>query len=131
MAVGSISSASPIMSASALATVSRPSETPPDDRQSATQESDARRVAASESAASQATLSGPEGSRLAVIAAPNDAESSYKSASSEISREYQGGAPSSSEMRSASDAYRAEATARDDLDRQQQDNGVRGLDVTA
>jgi len=131
MAVDSISSGSPIMSASALATVSRPPETTPDARESATQENDARRVAASESGASPATLSGPEGSRVAVVAAPNDAESSYQSASAEISRAYQGGSPSPSELRSASDAYRTESAARDDLARQQQDNGVRGLDLMA
>ena len=131
MAIESISSASPIMSAHLVTQPSRPPETTPTAQESASQQNDARRVAASGSGASPATLTGPESPRSSIVAVPNDAEGSLQTASSQVSRAYQGGEPSASAMRSASEAYQAEASARNDLASQQQGNGTRNLDITA
>ena len=131
MAIESISSPSPIVAARPLSQLSRPPETTPDAREAAAQENDARRIAVAERGASPVRLEGPEGSRVSIVAVPNDAEGSLRTASAEVSRAYQGGEPSPSQMRSASEAYRVEAAARDDLARQQQGNGARGLDVMA
>jgi hypothetical protein len=60
-----------------------------------------------------------------------EAETSLQNASSQISQAYSGGEPTPADRRTASEAYRAEASARDQLAAQQQGNGARTLDVLA
>ena len=105
-------------------TVSRPPETTPDAREAADQENDARRVAASSQSVSRTET------RVNVTPAA-DAELSFQQASSEISRDYQGGEPSAAQMRAASEAYQAEAAARDQMAQTRQQGGVRSADVLA
>ena len=145
MAVEPVSSISPVAAApnppgtAARAQATRPPETTPDARETARQENDARRSAQATSGASPAYLAGPQdtsataavGTRENVVAVPNDAEGSLQRASSQIARAYSGGEPTPADMRAASEAYRAEAAARDDLARQQQGNGTRTTDVLA
>jgi hypothetical protein len=127
MPVDSISSGSPIMSARPLTTLSRSPETTPDARESSRQENEARRVATAQSGASPA-LSGPDSARISVIAVPEDAAGAQRAASSQIARAYQ--EAGSSQIRGASDAYQAQANARDDMARAQQDKGLRGIDIS-
>lgn len=137
MPIDSISGISPVMAAAPLSTMSRPPETTPDARESAAQENDARRTAEAVRGASPAMLAAPEqstasvGTRVDVVPEANNSELSLQRASSEISRSYQGGEPSASEMRAASEAYRAEAAARDQMAQQQQQGGARSADVLA
>jgi len=130
-------SISPVMSASPLTSLSRPPETTPSARETAAQENNARRTAESVSGASPASQgrpeqnSGPvaEGTRVQVNATP-DAEVSLREASSQIARASSGSA-SSAALRNASEAYQNEASARDAMARQQQNNGASGIDIMA
>jgi hypothetical protein len=136
MAIESVSSISPVINR-AMQT-SRPPETTPDAVQTASQENDARRTAAASSSASPAYLSGPEDTRAAagvgtrenVTPVARDAETSRQNASSEISRAYSG-EPTPADRRAASEAYRIEASAQDQLAAQQRGNGTRTVDVLA
>jgi hypothetical protein len=137
MAMDSISSISPVINRAVQ--TSRPQETTPDAAQSASQENDARRTAAAASTASPAYLSGPEdtraqgtvGTRVNVTPVSREAEVSLQNAAAQISQAYSGGEPTPGDRRAASEAYRAEASARDQLAGQQQGNGTRTLDVLA
>jgi hypothetical protein len=132
-----IDSISPVMSASPLTTLSRPPETTPSARESAAQENDSRRIAESVSGASPAAQGRPEdtsgpvsaGTRVQVVASP-DAEGSLREAASQISRA-SSGSDSSAALRNASEAYQSEASARDAMARQQQNNGATSVDVMA
>jgi len=125
------------MAASPLTTLSRPPETTPDARETASQENDARRIAESVSGASPAAQgrpqesSGPvsEGTRTQVVAAP-DTEGSLREAASQIARA-SSSADTSAAVRNASEAYQAQASARDAMARQQQNNGATSVDVMA
>jgi hypothetical protein len=66
-----------------------------------------------------------------VVPIPNDPEGSLQAANAQISRAYAGGEPTPADMRAASEAYSAEAAARDELARRQQGDGARTLDVLA
>ena len=89
---------------------SRPTETATEEAQSAPPESYAQRTAA---------------------AAGNDAEATLQNSASQISRAYSGGETAPADTRAASEAYRAEASARDQLAEQKRGNGTRTLDVLA
>jgi NADH dehydrogenase/NADH:ubiquinone oxidoreductase subunit G len=140
MAIESVSSISPVINR-AMQTTSRPPETTPDAVQSASQENDARRTAAASSSASPSYLAGPEetrasastsvGTRENVTPVAQDAETALQNSSSQISRAYAGGEPAPADTRAASEAYRTEAAARDQLAVQQQGNGTRTVDVLA
>ncbi len=118
---------------------SRPPETTPRAQEAASQENDARRVASAQSGASPAYQAGPNetsspstvGTRVDVQAAAPDAESALRASTAEIARAYSSGETTPSDMRAASDAYRAESGARSDIAMQQQDNGARSVDVLA
>jgi len=137
MAIESVSSISPVINR-AIQT-SRPPETTPDAAQAASQENDARRTAAASSSASPAYLAGPEdtrasasvGTRENVTPVARDAETTLQNSASQISRAYAGGEPTPADTRAASEAYRAEASARDQLAGQKQGNGTRTVDVLA
>ncbi len=137
MPVDSISGSSSIMAASALSRLSRPPEMTPDTRQAAAEENNALRTSESVNGAAPARLTGPEetngsvGTRVSVAPSPNNTEGELQRASSELSRSNPGGGPSASEMRAASEAYRAEAAARDQMAQQQRQGGVRSADVLA
>jgi hypothetical protein len=132
-----IDSVSPIMAPAPLTTLSRPPETTPNARESAAQENDARRIAESVSGASPAAQGRPEersgpvsaGTRVQVVATP-DVEGSLREAASQIARA-SSGPDSSAALRNASEAYQSVANARDAIARQEQNNGVRGIDVMA
>jgi hypothetical protein len=132
-----IDAVSPVMSASPLTTISRPPETTPDAREAAAQENDARQVAQSVSGASPAAqgraeeASGPvsPGTRVPVVATP-DTETALQQSSAEIVRA-SNGPDSGAAARAASEAYQSQATAREDMARQQQGNGATGIDVMA
>ncbi len=116
---------------------SRPAETTPRAQDSASQENDARRIASAESGASPAYQAGPGqtssassvGTRVDVQAVAPDAESALRASTTEIARAYSGGETTPADMRAASEAYRVESGARSDIALQQQDNGVRSVDV--
>jgi hypothetical protein len=135
MAIDAISSISPIMS-SAMVQQSRPAQATPRAEDSAAQENDARRVASAESGASPAYQAAPDqagsassvGTRVNVQAVAPDAETALRASSAEIARAYSGDT-TPADMRAASEAYRVESGARSDL--QQQDNGMRNVDVLA
>ena len=137
MAIEAVSSISPVINRAMQA--SRPPETTPDAVQTASQENDARRTAAAASSASPAYLSGPEdtrastnvGTRENVTPVARDTETTLQNSASQISRAYAGGEPTPADTRAASEAYRAEASARDQLAAQQQGNGTRTVDVLA
>jgi hypothetical protein len=138
MAIDSISASSSIMSPSALTRMSRPPETTPDAREAAAQENEARRNAEAVQGAAPATLAGPEemnntvGTRLNIVPASNDNGSLIQQAESQVSRAYEGGAPSAAEMRAASQAYQTETAAASQMaQQQQQQGGVRSADVLA
>jgi hypothetical protein len=132
-----IDSISPVMSASPLTSLSRPPETTPNARETAAQENDARRTAESVSGASPAVQgraeenSGPvaSGTRVQVVA-NTDTEGSLREASSQISRA-SSGPESSAALRNASEAYQNEASARDAIAKQQQNNGATSVDILA
>jgi hypothetical protein len=132
-----IDSVSPIMSPSPLTTLSRPPETTPDSREIAAQENDARRVSESVSGASPAAQGRPEGNngpvsvgtRVPVVATP-DSEGSLREAASQLARA-SSGPDSSIALRDASQAYQSEASARDAIAQQQQNNGVMNVNVMA
>jgi hypothetical protein len=117
--------------------VSRPPEVTPDAQEIARQENDARRIAESVSGASPAYLSGPEGQSVAVgggtrtniVAVPAEPQGALENAKAEISRAYSEGETTPADLRNAAEAYRAEAAARDELARREQQGGVRSLDV--
>jgi hypothetical protein len=133
------------MNAAALQRLSRPPETTPDAREAAAQENDAKREAEAVSGASPATLAGPDqgalarlqesgsvGTRVNVVPASNDTAGTVQRASQEVSRAYAEGQPSAAEMRAASEAYRAEAAASEQMAVQQQrQGGVRTTEVLA
>lgn len=137
MAIESVSSISPVINR-AMQSI-RTQETAPDAVQSASQENDARRTAAASSGASPAYQAGPEdtgapatvGTRVNVTPVSRDAEVSLQNAATQISQAYSGGEPTPGDRRAASEAYRAEASARDQLAGQRQGNGTRTLDVLA
>ena len=122
-----------------LTRMSQPQETTPDARVSAAQENDARNQAAAVSGASPAYQAGNTqtanasvvGTRMDVTPAANDAEGSIREANAQISRATQTGSQTPVDMRAASQAYGAEASARDEIARQQQGNGAQTLDVLA
>ena len=132
-----IDAVSPVMSTSPLTTISRPPETTPDAREAAEQENDARQVAQSVSGASPASLGRPEeaagpvspGTRMPVVATP-DTEAALQQSSAEIVRA-SNEPDSNAALRTASEAYQSQATAREDLARQQQGNGATRIDVLA
>ncbi len=141
MPIDSISGISPVFAApyaasaaAPMTTISRPPETTPDARESAAQENDARRTSEAVQGAAPSTLAGPDqatssvGTRQNVVPASNDSQLSLERASAEISRAYQGGEPTASQMRAASEAYRSEAAAQDQVALQQQQGG-RSADV--
>ena len=140
MPTDAIAAISPVMQTAAAprVQVSRPPETTPDARAAAEEENNARRMAEAVSGASPAYLAGPQGANASlavgnrenVVAVPSDVEGSLQRASAQISRAYSSSEPSAAELRAASEAYQAEATARDNLARQQQGNGTRSIDVT-
>jgi hypothetical protein len=115
-----------------LTRMSQPQETTPDARASAAQENDARNQAAAVSGASPAYQAGNTqnanpsvvGTRMDVTPVANDAESSLREASAQISRATQTGSQTPVDMR-------AEASARDQIAQQQQGNGAQTLDVLA
>jgi hypothetical protein len=119
--------------------MSQPQETTPDARVSAAQENDARNQAAAVSGASPAYQAGNTqtanasvvGTRMDVTPAANDAEGSIREANAQISRATQTGSQTPVDMRAASQAYGAEASARDEIAQQQQGNGAQTLDVLA
>jgi hypothetical protein len=137
MAIESVSSISPVINR-AMQT-SRPPETTPDAVQSASQENDARRTAAASSGASPAYLAGVEDTRAAanvgtrenVTPVAGDTETSLRNAASQISQAYGSGEPTPADRRAASEAYRVEASAQDQLSGQKQGNGTRTMDVMA
>lgn len=137
MAIESVSSISPVISRPMQ--ISRPPETTPDAVQSASQENDARRTAAASSSASPSYLEGPADTRAAsgvgtrenVSPVAQDTETTLQNSTAQISRAYAGGEPTPSDTRAASEAYRAEASAQDQLAGQQQGNGTRTVDVLA
>jgi len=137
--VEAVSGVMPVSRYAAAAAESRPPEATPDAREAARQENDARRTAEAVRGASPAYLSGPSGqaapdgvgTRLNVVPVPSDAEGSLQRASVQIARAYGSGETTPADMRAASEAYRAEAAARDELARQRQGEGSRTLDVLA
>ncbi len=134
MAIEPVSSITPISNVSPMQQVSRPPETTPTPLEAARQENDARRTAEAQSGASPAYLAGPGepgmqggvGTRTQVVPTPNDVEGSIQRADSVLSRQ-----PTAEEMRRASDAYQAQATARDEAARQREGIGTRTLDIMA
>jgi len=134
MPIDAISAASYAAPSAPMTTISRPPETTPDAREAAAQENDSRRTAEAVQGAAPSTLTAPDqssasvGTRQNVVPVSNDSQLSVERASAEISRAYQGGEPSASQMRAASEAYRAEAAAQDQVAQQQQQGG-RSADV--
>lgn len=132
-----IDSISPVMSASPLTSLNRPPETTPNARETAAQDNDARRNAEAVSGASPAAQERPaqnagptaSGTRVPVVATP-DTEGSLREASSQIARA-SSGSESSAALRNASEAYQTEASARDALAKQQQNNGATSINVLA
>jgi hypothetical protein len=130
-----INSTSPIMSTGPLTTLSRPPETTPNAREAAAQENDARRIAEASSGASPAVQTRPEensgssSTRVQIVATP-DTEGTLREAQSQIARA-SSGPDSSAALRQASEAYQSQAMARQNLAQQQQDNGVRRIDIMA
>ena len=61
----------------------------------------------------------------------NDAEGSLREAAAQIARAANAMSQAPAGQRAASEAYNAEAMARDEIARQQQGNGTRTLDVLA
>jgi hypothetical protein len=139
MAIDSISPVSPIMPQGPMTRSNRPQETAPDARVTAARENDARNEAAAVSGASPAYQAGNAqnanpsvvGTRMNVSPVTNDAEGSLREASAQISRATQAGSQTPADMRAASQAYNAEAGARDEIARQRQGNGSATLDVLA
>jgi hypothetical protein len=94
---------------------------------------------ASAGAAPQAALEGPETmgnwnwavAQPGVNASPSETEGSIQSASTQIAQAYGSGTTSPADIRNASEAYRNEASARDQAAQQQQGGGTRTLDVFA
>jgi hypothetical protein len=137
-----IDSISPVMSASPLTSLSRPPETTPNAREAAAQDNDARRNAEAVSGASPAALERPaqespaqnagptaSGTRVPVVAT-TDAEGTLREASSQIARA-SAGPETSAALRNASEAYQSEASARDMVAKQQQNNGATSINVLA
>ncbi len=138
-----IDAISPVMSAAPLTTLSRPPETAPRARESAAQENDARRIAESVSGASPAAQGRPQeasgptstGTRVQVVASP-DSEGSLRESQLQLARS--SSAPeSTAAARAASEAYQAQASARESLSQQQRGNGTQagsgsqGLNILA
>ena len=151
MAVDSVSALSPMMAYTQRTPVNR-TEGP--GQQSALANSRASEQASAQPSAVQASaprtvqrdetetraeLSGPEASgnwnwaaaQPGVRASPAETEGSIQNASSEIARAYGTGQVSASDIRNASEAYRNEASARDQAAQQQQGSGTRTLDIFA
>ncbi len=137
MAIEPVSSITPISNISPMQQVSRPPETTPTAVETARQESDARRTAEAQSGASPAYLAGPGqpsmqggvGTRVQIAPVANDVEGSLQRANSALSRT--ANEPTPEEMRRASEAYQAQAAARDEAARQREGNGTRTLDIMA
>jgi hypothetical protein len=138
MTIESVAAVPALSGYPAATRVSRPVEVTPDAREAVRQESDARRVAESVSGASPAYLSGPDGqpvatgvgTRAPIVAVPVEAQGALETAKAAISRAWSEGDITPEDLRSAADAYRAEAAARDDLARRQRENGLRGVDIS-
>ena len=114
MAIDSVSSIPPVINRDVQ--TSRPPE--PDAAQSAPRADEARASAPAEV---------PESASPAA----QDTETTLRNSAAQISRAYAGGEPTPAESRAASEAYRTEASARDQLASQQQGNGTRTVDVLA
>ena len=132
-----IDSISPVVAAAPLTSLSRPPETTPNARETAAQENDARRNAEAVSGASPSSQGRPEqnagpvasGTRVPVVATP-DTEGSIREASSQIARA-SSGPESSAALRNASEAYQSQASARETIARQQQNNGATSINILA
>jgi hypothetical protein len=111
------------MAQSAMVRMDRPQETTPDARTTAVQENDARQTTTAASAAA------PAGTQVNTTPVANNAEANLQAASAQISRASQAQTPA--DLRAASQAYNAEAGARDELAKQQQGNGTQTLNVLA
>jgi hypothetical protein len=138
MAIEPVGAVPSVLTFASITRISRPPEVTPDARETLRQESDARRVAESVSGASPAYLSGPEGqavpvsvgTRSTIVAVPAEPQVAMEAAKAEISRAYSEGETTPADLRNASEAYRAEAAARDELARREQGNGLRTVDVS-
>ncbi len=128
----SISSISPSVAASPLSTLSRPPETTPTASEAVAQEGDAlRELEANAAAAASATPAQNQAGPTNVVPVSSNPELQYQQASSQISEAAAGGSPSPAELRAASAAYQAEASARDQMAQQQHQGGARTLDILA
>ncbi len=139
MAIEPVSASSALDAFRAAITASRRSpDVNPDAAQAAAQESDARRVAESVSGASPAYLRGPEGevpvtttgTRVNVVPVAQDPVGSMERANQAVERAYASGSPTPTDLRTAQEAYQAEAAARGDLAAQEQAQGARSVDIT-
>ena len=150
MAIDSVSALSPIMAYGQRPQAIQPAQTAQGPQQTsapstaqtmqANAPSTAQTIqAASVGTAPQASLEGPETmgnwnwavAQPGVNATPSETEGSIQSASSQIARAYGSGTTSPADIRNASEAYRNEASARDQAAQQQQGGGTRTLDVFA
>ena len=139
MAIDSISGAASVIAPSSLSRLSPPPETRADAQGVASRVSEPRQSTESVRGASPSTrLAGPSemnntvGTSQTVVPTSGDNVSVLQIAQSQVSRAYQNGAPSASQLRSASEAYRAEASARDQMAQQQQRaGGLRSTDILA
>jgi len=114
MAIESVSSIPPVVNRDVQA--GRPSE--PEAAQTAPRVDEARAPA-------------PAEVRENASPAAQDTETTLRNSAAQISRAYAGGEPTPAETRAASEAYRTEAFAQDQLASQQQGNGTRTVDVLA
>jgi hypothetical protein len=144
MTTSSISSASPLMSASVMQNLSRTPQTIPDARVSAAQENDVRRTTGAISGATPASINsvtssslngphanGPASIRtgLQIIPSPNDTEAALQSSASQIARLQSN--PEQPTARAASEAYLTQAAARTRITQQGQGNGSQSVNVMA
>jgi hypothetical protein len=133
MAIESVSALSPIMAYGQRTQASRPVETAAESQPA----ENAR--ASTPSSSPRAELAGPEASsnwnwavaQPGVSASPSETEGSIRSASTQIAQAYGSGQTSAADIRSASEAYRNQASARDQAAQQQQGEGTRTLDIFA
>jgi hypothetical protein len=68
---------------------------------------------------------------VSVVPASTAPEASLQEASRALSRPESAGGPSAAEMRAASEAYQVQASARQQIEQQRQQGGVRSADVLA
>ncbi len=147
MAIDSISAVNAAMSLSPLSALGRPSVTTPSAGEGAAQANNAQRTAestrgvspASASAVSQQYLSGPQNTsvpalasnRVSAASASNAPEESIRAAASQIARASSAPESNAASTRAASEAYQAEASARNTITQQQQNNGATSVNVMA